>query len=638
MELKAGPNRVKLGPNRSDKGYSMLRTDNRFSLVGLLLLMLCVIACGGFINQATASEQPSMDIQQSMDAFTQIDRWVREWETPEIDHADATGAPVSVAIVTLRLDGRLLGRGLSVTGDPDTQNVWQATNRAIRSASTKLSGDRDAMWDQYIADITSRITITLEIADSLVPIPESHIELPGFGYTPGVYGVAVRRGDQLQIIGPESMLARNTDMTQSAMAISNELAGDGSLMLKDPSEIVQSGYRFYRFEPIVLAQTSERAGASFIDRGGRAIDDAEIGMKTVTELASQISDHLINRQWPGVEPYGFMGTLNPISGKSEQRFADPFKQALGAYALLRYGSTGTSKAHRQATMQGQRVLRNLSEIVDGELTPWEDPIASCMALIALSEMQLVDILGDEELNTLREHALERLGHVYSDLGGFNQAVPVAAHGIVAHALVRAALLDPKDRSVLADAAIAEIFASTPATGLAAHMPFLGWALLEQNQSDSVVHSEPIRQMRELVWEHQLTREDLDWIDRDLAGGIVFTSSSTPLPSWIGLKPIACIASMLGDERVTPGSISSGEVPVEISRLFQSVRFIKQLCVDTELMHMYASQESAQGGVRRALWDQSLSVDASAMALLSLTEMDRSFKELIKRSSAESSSE
>jgi len=578
-----------------------------------------------------ANAQPTMPIKGGLDGYRLVDRWVRAWKVPAQDDPQSVTLPVSVAIVTLRLDGRVFGRGSASSLDPSPSLVYLATKRAIRGASTKLTGERDALWDDFIKDLSGRLTITLEISDTLVPMSDSELDLPGFGYTPGVLGVGVRRGDHLEVTGPESMLMHHTDMTQSALALANSLAGDGSAVLSTPRELRDAGYTFYRFEPMVLAQPGVSMGASILDRGGRVIEGSEISTRSIEVLSQEIAKHLLSRRWAGVERYGLTGTLDPVTGKSVSAFASPFEQAIASYALLRFGHDGENALERDAMRGALNILRDLSLVEDGETPVGEDPLGASMAIIALSEIQLVDILADEQLNALRTQSLAVLDGLYSESGGFDGSIHEPSRGLVALALVRAAVLDPTDRTALARSAIERVFLETPASAMVTQMPFLGWAQLEADHNAiSVEHLETLSQMRSLVWAHQLHRADLAWMDRDLEGGIVFTSAKTPLPSWLSMRPLAFIATMLGDARLTPGSIASGDVPSEIGKLVDSIRFVRQLCADDETLHFYSSGTSPKWGVRMALWDQRMPVEGDAMALLTLTETRHAFDAIVGR--------
>jgi len=548
-----------------------------------------------------------------------------------VNDEQARTRPVAAAVVTLRLDGQVFGRGWAASPDPDPLVVWEATRKAISSASSKLTKDRDAMWDAYIKQLSSRVAITLELGDSLIPISENELSLPGFGYSPGSMGLVVRREDSIRAMGSESQLVSRSDPARGAGAMALSLSDDSSLVLEDPAELGSRGFVFYRFVPMVLAQPAPGLGAAFVDRGGRVIGLDEIKMGTVRTMSRHVAEHLMSRVWPGVERYGLMGTLDPVTGQSESSFAEPFEQALGAYALLRYGRDGQSGAQRDAVRAGRDILRDLGRVEPRETAAWDSPTGSCMAVVALSELPLEMILGDEHLGELRSRCLDTLDTLYDETDGFSGSVPQGAWGLVAHALAVSAKIDPRDRVGLASSALARVFLDIPATQLPAQMPFLLWAQLEVSGSSGAVDTEPaLAQMRALVWEHQLRRADLDWVDRDLAGGIVFTSAKAPLPSWAGLRPLCGIATMLGDERLTPGDAGSGDVPMQITRLIESVRFVRQLLGEGEILHLYSAVEPAQWGVRMALWDQRMPVESDAMGLLMLSEMSRSFDAILSR--------
>ncbi|MDF1808068.1 MAG: hypothetical protein P1U42_00070 [Phycisphaerales bacterium] len=597
---------------------------------GLRLSILCSLILTGSVHA-----QPSVPVSESLEAYRMVSEWINDWQVPPQDSVDIYTTPLSAVVVSVWVDGKVIGRGSRASLEPSTTLVWSAVSDAIERSNAKLRTSDDDLSETVLEALASRVLVTLEMSDVLVPMSKSEIELPGFGYTPGVLGVGVARGDQLAIAGPESMLVRSTDMTQSAMAIANDLAGDGSAVLKTPQELIESGYKFYRFEPVVLSPPGIGMGAEFVDRGGRVIRRSEISIQSITDMSEKVAEHLIGRVWDGNRAYGLMGTLDPVKGTNESRFAQPFQQGLGAFALLRFSTNGSQRIHRDAMVAGKSILRDLAIIESDEQAPWDDQLGACIAVIALSELQLVDILSDKELNQLRIQSLAVLDGLYSKESGFNELVPGGSQGLVAYSIVRAGRLDPTDRTELARNAISQLIEDTPAPAIVAQMPFLGWAQLELSaDQEQVVHDTTLMDMRELVWEHQLRREDLAWMDRDLEGGIVFTSAKTPLPSWLSMRPLAIIATMLGDSRLTPGSISSGELPKHLSKQIEAIRFIRQLCATDSILHLYSDPESAQWGVRMAIWDQRMPVEVDAMALLTLSETSRSLDQVLAKSAAE----
>lgn len=579
---------------------------------------------------ASGRVQPSIEPESGLGVYEQIDGWVRAWDLPSADDPSALSEPLRAVTVTLRLDGRVFGRGSAASADLDRMLVWRAASQAINAANAKLTQDRDAMWEAFIRDLSERIMISIELGDELIPIAQSELTLPGFGYSPGSVGFAARLGDRTEIVGPGAILLKRGDPARSAASLALRVSDDANFVMQPPSELSERGFTFYRWVPMSIAQPAPGLGGVFLDRGGRAIDQGEISVRAIQSMSDRLAAHLINRQWEGVEDYGFMGTLDPVTGKTESPFAGAFEQALGAYALLRYGNDASSQPKRDAVLAAREILTELARVENQEVTPWDDPLASCMIVIALSEVPLELILGNQDLATLRTNALRTLDTIYSESDGFDPILPGAAHGLVTHALVASAKLDPTDRTSLASDAISRVFLETPTELLVSQMPFLAWAQIEHAGDDEIATGAALRQMRQLVWDHQLKRADLGWIDRDLAGGIVFTRSSAPLPSWSALRPLAALATMLGHEQLTPGSISAGEVPGEIGRLVDSIRFVRQLAAEGETMHMYADAEDSNWGVRMALWDQRMPIESSAMALLMLVETSESFDDLMQR--------
>ncbi len=581
-------------------------------------------------SSASARVQPSVEPESGLGIYEQIDGWVRDWDLPSADDPSALSEPLRAVTVTLRLDGRVFGRGSAASADLDRMLVWRAASQAINAANAKLTQDRDAMWEAFIRDLSERIMISIELGDELIPIAQSELTLPGFGYSPGSVGFAARLGDRTEIVGPGAILLKRGDPARSAASLALRVSDDANFVMQPPSELSEQGFTFYRWVPMSIAQPAPGLGGVFLDRGGRAIDQGEISVRAIKSMSDRLATHLVNRQWEGVEDYGFMGTLDPVTGRTESPFAGAFEQALGAYALLRYGNDASSQPKRDAVLAAREILAELAQVENQEVTPWDDPLASCMVLIALSEVPLELILGNQDLATLRTNALRTLDTIYSESEGFDPILPSAAHGLVTHALVASAKLDPTDRTSLTEDAISRVFLETPTELLVSQMPFLAWAQIEHAGDDEIATGAALRQMRQLVWDHQLKRADLGWIDRDLAGGIVFTRSSAPLPSWSALRPLAALATMLGHEQLTPGSISAGEVPSEIGRLVDSIRFVRQLTAEGETMHMYADAEDSNWGVRMALWDQRMPIESSAMALLMLVETSESLDDLMQR--------
>jgi hypothetical protein len=109
-------------------------------------------------------------------------------------------------------------------------------------------------------------------------------------------------------------------------------------------------------------------------------------------------------------------------------------------------------------------------------------------------------------------------------------------------------------------------------------------------------------------------------------GIVFTASRNPLPTWHSARPIAFMATMLGDDRLTGGD----EFARELNQLLGSLRFLRQLSAGEAEGHMYRSPRRAMWGVRASVWDQRMPPEATALTLLTVCETVRSLQAVRER--------
>jgi hypothetical protein len=239
---------------------------------------------------------------------------------------------------------------------------------------------------------------------------------------------------------------------------------------------------------------------------------------------------------------------------------------------------------------------------------------------------------------------------FSPETGFGQTIPATGRSVIALAMASAAVVEAvnvaqgdKTTSVraTADQMVRRLFADTLPDQLVSQMPWLGWAelrLSDANVESSKANLDPqkpnsdlptaiaLRHMRDQVWQHMLTEADCGPDNSDLVGGIVFNKTKVLLPTWQSARPLAFIATMLADDRLT----TPDEFNEELVRLLTALRFLRQLQADESTMWMYPNRDRALGGVRAAAWDQRMPIDASAMTLLAVCE---TLKSLEKRAAA-----
>lgn len=83
---------------------------------------------------------------EAMAAYEAVRGWVRELAVPSEPAAELV-RPIG-ASVTLRYQGRVIGRGVAMALDRDGPALRDAARLAIGEALERLPGDRDALWPE----------------------------------------------------------------------------------------------------------------------------------------------------------------------------------------------------------------------------------------------------------------------------------------------------------------------------------------------------------------------------------------------------------------------------------------------------------------------------------------------------------
>lgn len=568
-----------------------------------------------------AAAQPLPEPAEAIAAHTAVRGWLESWAVPAADPAASRlPSPWGVSL-TVRLDGRVLARA-SANGPGALRT---AAEQAIREARSKVQVPNDALADENLEQLGERLTLSLEFYATPIPIPASELTLPMAGLSPGSEALVVMVGSAAQertaISGVDSQLSRGVDPARELTALAAELTGDGAAALRPVAELLDAGFRFARAPVVHLAMPFENAAPVFLDRGARRIGLDEIHTDAIRRSGDGIASHLRGRLWPGVERYGLAGDLRVVTGAPSPMVAPPFEQGLVAYALLRHAAAAHAPSGADASREAAlTILRDLVAVEPDEESPWDRPTAAAVIAAALAMVDPALRDADTELLSLRVRVLNTLRGAYDPAAqSFTPDVPPAARGLIAWALTKAVALDPSFTAERAGSAVRTAFRETPQGQLVAQMPFLAWAELALHPTGPIPAGAALDEMRAMVWDHQIHRSDLRAMDQDLAGGVVFTRARTVLPTWQTMRPLAALASMMGDERLTPGTPTGGRVPGELVRMTEGLRFVRQLAWTGDALFLARRADQAIWGVRPALWEPTASLEAGAMALLTITE-------------------
>ncbi len=594
----------------------------------LLLFILCCLTATltpfGGVRVAHAQAlapvaQPDNAPPRPADAmliYGLVDRWIRQWNVPETppDYLPA----VHGACVTLRLEGEIIGRGEAF----GKSGLWRALRQAYDEASARMTIDRDALFRQRLEETAGRITISLELAGPLIPLSAKTLEAIAAECVPGLDGVAIRAGTWEGSVFPGRMLAFSQEPAMAVSGLLTSAREAGAIALADgpdptgkalTSLIEQGLLRVHRFRVTHVAQVDPRSSPMFLSRGGRDVSLKWASRPAMRALAQDMGLHLAGRMWPGVERFGLMGRYLPAQGRFAPELATPAEQGLAAYAMLRLSASDWLRPDASESIQAAaiRVLEHLAFVEPGEPDPLAEAGAAGLIAGALVEAGPERIGERPETAELLVRARRRLLEAYSSQSGFAQGLAEGERGVVAWGLGRLASAGGVHADVAASC-VRQAFAASAPEALVTQMPFLAWAELDL-RGEHVPTASGLRQLRSWAWRTQVGLGE----HPDEAGGLrlVHSGAARAMPTWATARLLAALGRLARDPRVT----DSDEALLEVARLLDGARFLRQLTADDALGHMYVAPARATGGVRAALFDQRMPPDATSMSLLAILE-------------------
>jgi hypothetical protein len=554
----------------------------------------------------------------SIEAFRLVDSWVRAGFAVPSESQPTDPPGTTAACVTIRLSGKVLGRSTESSSSGDA--VWRAARGAALQAIESAPTQRDATRDEQLRDIAKRATLDIQFAGRLTPLMGDTFAEAAVQLNPGVDGVAMRVGDSLALVFPGTMLSTNSTVAEAISACAGQLElppVELASLRKDHNAII------YSFRVQQLAQPLAGREPVFLFRGGRVITPTEVSLAQITAFAHGLAHRMNALRFPGDRPLGLLGDYQPWNGKHDPVVAPARDQALAMYALARYATSPAIDAANRARAARTywMTFADFIKVDPSETNPLEDPVAAAFITVAMRaapERPPGMPRPPTNVNDPTVAALLAVRSAFDPEKGWQDSLRPSERAAIAFALADASRSKPDDAKLRdrATAAVRSLFReATPGT-LVAYMPWLLNAELALAGDSDVPSLPALLELRELVWRHQLTLADAGPDNPDLVGGIVFTSGRNPLPTAQLTRPMVALSRMTFDPRFTPRD----QVPSELARLMSSLRFLRQLAVDDDLLHMMQDEQVSRWGVRNSPWDQNLTLDASAMALLTLVEV------------------
>lgn len=548
------------------------------------------------------------DRAQVDQAFEMVSGWVRAGKVSK----EAQPEDLGPSAVTLRLAGERVGWGQHVGPGALATATRLAIGRARERLGPIAEGER---W----AGVADQMTISIEIAGPFVPLQQEGIDGQVARLEPGIDGVAIRIGDEMNAIFPGAALTRGMTPRESINSLLSKLTGDPTSAVRSLDDNLERTHAvIYRFRVRHVVQL-EPGGVPFpVIRGGRVVRLGQITTESIREMADGIAAHLLRRQ---SGDGGLPGAYLPTQGRYIAESGTDLNRSLVAFALLRYAHTpGADPALAvDARLRAFELLDSVAQHLDDpDSRSADNPLVAAFVLAAVAEARdsMGGIEGIDVLEELSARAFPAFDAVFDVDRGFVEVDSVSMYGVIALGLAsRASLSGDADDLARAEASVRASYAKTEPGKLVSQMP---WLLLAEQRvgaltGEGVRAVTALRGMRSLIWEHQLIEEP--GTPADLVGGIVFTTRAGVRPDWTSLRAISAAAGMLGDPTLT----DDDEMLAEVARLVRSLRFLRQLCADEVVGHMYVDPGHAKWGVRSSCWTHRMPADASALGLLAVCD-------------------
>lgn len=551
-----------------------------------------------------------------MGGFASLRKWIDAWEIVASEETKGLGNASGAVCVTLRYGGRIIGRSVEI-GGPD------ALERAARNVMKDAAG---FFGEKGKPKNAGRIAISLEAAGALLPYQPSSYDDTDLEIPAGVDGVGARVGvadrERLRLVFPSMMLTfgHGADRTvgSGGQSPGDALAACAANVLEDPAVGIRSDsandpvklmrerkVTFYRFEVSQLAQISPAEAPVFLYRQGKVFQERDVNVAAMKAWADGLANHLLSRVSMHDKGALVSGLYSPVSGACVPR-AEIAEQALIGLALARAAQSGvlTAEAAGKSLEAARAIVRDLAAEESEKRKIATSTIASAALLLTV---QALASDAPEARNAIEAARRE----VRNVLEG-----PVRSPSVSALAAWAAMGVEGRPELLAAaKSAVPAIFRATPVEKLAAAMPWIVMAARSAEPEGEIASSVALDQWRDLVFKFVMRPQDAGTDGEDLIGGLVFTGSRAPLPSAQSLRVIAGLAAMLNDNRLTPPA----DRAAEIARLVPSLRFVRQLMSDEYTGTMFVDPLRAEWGVRNSLWDQRMSGEASALALITLCE-------------------
>ena len=530
---------------------------------------------------------------------------LRTWMNNNLRVSEETtplSSETSGVCVILRRNGILLGYGEAFG---ETENLLsEATTIAFKKVRKHPNVLK--LPESVREHAFSLISIEVGVAGKCTPLPTKNIDKAAKKILQGVDAIAVRRGKKWDFRMPSQMrLSPNRKIT-------NHLEG---MCIKVGAPAVESiAHQFSNDEDITMYKvdfTSVYQQASgekiqLLYRGDELITTSHLQQTGLQGVADLLASHLIHSLWPSKEAIGITGTYKPEVDRFDNIFAPLIPQAMAAEALWKYAQLPNSDYAVEAMSTYVQILNDLA-VVNVHESPVTGVIEhSFIVLASTNESRLsreaLAMIADSKMQVVSA-ATEMVEETYVPKKALVKGVLSAA---IAH-------LAKEDRTLLplAENVIKVSFTTTEEDDRASFVPWIVQASVDVSYLGGVIDTREIRKLRI----HTLASQIKDETIPDALGGFSLKTIAGPVVDARGIRMLPMLAILLPETAFT----SPGERSSSLQSMLLTARYTSQLTTTPERANRFINPTNAVGGVRNATWDTTMKPEATAMALIGITE-------------------
>ena len=585
------------------------RTRTAWSGMALLAtLLLLTSPCRG---------QELPDPLQAVHAWSQVREWLDTYDAPSLQD-EAALLPldgVTGVCVILRNSGRIAGSGIAMTGSTSPELLCR---KAAGRAMSQALGDRIvSVLRQELGDaIGTFLTLELEIAGALVPLPGRTWERIATQVEPGIDGMALTWASRVKMLFPSEMLSMNRASTVDRALLG--LVAEAGLPARAYGDLrAEQQLRVHRFRTIHLAQSTPDGRPFESLRGERLVPYHSHDEKAVLDAAHRLADHLLStciQELHGAGTMTLLGDYEPVPDVHRPLVASARDQALAAFALAGFADLPHVLHGSRYRLGAWSLLADLAARLENE--PLADDLETCAALVyALSVLPQEPPAGGQDWGRAALAARAREGLAQVD--GHTTPRSIPGQALVIGARARVLLDNPGSTGQDIRTLMDSIWKETPVGQRTGLMPWIAWAAEDLAPAGGGLkpHIVDMRALRTALQSAQLTLS-VPGVPHDVLGGMAIHSHRLPAADARSLPSIVFLAWSLLHEDMTPRS----RLGMDRMVVRRAMRFLMQLQVHESEEWAFQSAAAVHGGLQIASWDNRQPAAAQVMGLLAFSEM------------------